>query len=226
MTQAQAPVIVLAIRKAEPYKDCYLPEGKWSECLSLYYEFFDKHHLKFYEYDFQETNPFMFLDIEQENLSKIDYWVPMWKAGNAMGGNTLNPRILICAQNLGPSNLNNIVFECGPTGSMMSEMLAKTNTPLNDIAITNLVKAPRGTMRPPNEEDLKLFHIELEHTRPQKVIFMGSVAKFGIKVAKNLGIAYDTIEHLGYHYHHGTRNMSEYHIRWMQMLDMIPDYTF
>ena len=149
----------------------------------------------------------------------------MWEAGYGAVGSPF-PRILLVAQQLGPGNIHNIPFEAGPTGVMLTDMLLNTNTPLGEIAITNFVKAPRRSTRRPNKEDLELFQLELEKLHPSKVIFMGSVALQGAALAKRLGIPYDHIEHLGYHYHRGTRNMSEYHTRWMQMLDMIPDYTF
>lgn len=221
LTMSQAPVIVLATRKLTPYADTYLPEAKWAGCLQAYYRFFAKHQVRFYEYDCTLDDPFQFLDAEKEHLQQTSWWVPMWQAGNAANGNTLNPTLLICAQNLGPNNVNNIVFEGGPTGILMSEFLEVCQLPLGQIAITNLVKAPRQVTRPVEPYDLELFSVELTHMKPKAVLLMGAVAKGAGSLVSKHNIPYAHVPHLGYYHRKGIRDMTRYYNEWKTVIDSL-----
>jgi len=121
----------------------------------------------------------------------------MWQEGVGMIGSQ-TPKFLIVAQEIGPNNVNNLPFETGPTGYMMSDMLSKVKMPLGDIAITNMAKVPRGTRRPVNTRDMELFEQELINLKPKKIIFMGSLSRAGIPIAKSLNIDYGEMPHLGW----------------------------
>lgn len=217
----QKPTIVLCVNKPSEYeytKGQYLPYNQWDACLDLYRRFFILNHISFIEYDYNSglsSNPLGILEVNYRNQAR--WWLPFWKAGYGAIGSP-HPKILLVAERLGPNNVNNLPFETGPTGYMLSDMLSFTSTPLGDFAVTNIVKAPRGDSRQPNAKDLELFETELTHMKPEKVVFMGSPAKVGIKVVKNLGIDYDTIVHLGSYYHRGIHDMSEYHTEWKRII--------
>jgi len=197
---AMNPLITLMIHKpnADYSKDQYLPKEKWDKCLSLYREFFKKNNIPFVEFDYASDLPTQsFLEIESRYAAEVSWWLPMWREGIGMIGSQ-HPKFLIVGQEIGPNNVHNLPFETGPTGYMMSEMLAKSEVPLGDIAITNIAKVRRGVRRPVNSRDLELFEIELTHLKPQKVILMGKLAREGIPVLKSLGIEYGEMPHLGW----------------------------
>lgn len=154
----------------------------------------------------------------------MSWWVPMWQAGYGVIGSP-HPKVLLVAERLGPNNMNNLPFEVGPTGLMLTNMLYETRTPLGKFAVTNLVKSFRRDTRPPEKSDLDLLHVELVHMRPEKVVFMGATAKRGIKVAKELGIEYAEFAHFGYYSHRGITSIESYIAEWQQMMGMIPTLT-
>jgi len=198
---AMNPVIILCTHKPirELYnKDQYLPFDKWDMCLAYYRMFFKNNNIPFIEYDYsQQLNPAVFETIESKYRAKPRWWVPMWQEGIGMIGSQ-TPKFLIVAQEIGPNNVNNLPFETGPTGYMMSDMLSKVKMPLGDIAITNMAKVLRGTRRPVNTRDMELFEKELVNLKPKKVIFMGRLSKAGIPIAKSLHIDYGEMPHLGW----------------------------
>lgn len=214
---AQNPLIVLCTHKPTPaqYTDNYLPYGKWDLCLGLYKRILHFHHINYVEYDYtSKIRPSVFSIMESRYRGRARWWVPMWKAGiGSIGSQT--PKILLVAQNMGPSNTHLLPFECGPTGLMLSEVLERTRTPLGDIAITNMVKAPRGTNRDVNTKDLELFKEELVHLKPKKIIFMGKIAQqAGIPIAKSMNIPYAEIVHLGSLAHQGIHDLTNYCKAW------------
>jgi len=219
----QNPVIVLCTHKPPEYrytKGQYMPYNQWDHCLDLYRRFFILNHINYIEYDYAcaaGVSPGTFEILEARYRGRARWWFPFWKEGYGAVGSP-HPKVLLVAERLGPNNMNSLPFETGPTGHMLSNMLEETKTPLGDFAVTNIVKAPRGDDRQPNVKDLELFELELTHMNPAKVVFMGSPAKIGIKVVKNLGIDYDTIVHLGSYYHRGIRDMSGYHAEWKRII--------
>lgn len=218
---AQNPLFVLCTYKPkedEYSKQQYLSYDKWDECLELYKRFLDDNHIAYLEYDHTGLmGTDVFEKLEMRWRGDIPWWIPMWQEGIGAIGSR-HPKVLLVAERLGPNNMNNLPFETGPTGRMLSDMLDATQTPLGDFAVTNMVKAPRRDTRQPNTRDFELLEEELVHMKPQKVVFMGSVARAGIKVAKNLGIEHYEIDHFGYYYHRGIRDMSGYHAEWQKIL--------
>lgn len=230
LTLMQKPVIILCTHKPAPFsysREQYLPYDKWDECLRLYRHFLNTHYIPYLEYDYitdilpTDRLHLLFTRLEEKYRSQMSWWVPMWEAGYGAIG-SVQPKVLLVAERLGPNNMNNLPFETGPTGYMLSDMLTETGTPLGKFAVTNLVKSFRRDTRSPNEDDLKLLRVELENMKPEKVVFMGSTAKRGIKVAKELGIEYTELVHLGYYHYQRTTDMSGYHAEWRKIMGVIP----
>jgi len=225
LTLIQTPIIVLCTHKPlqhEYSKRQYLPFERWNECLRLYREFLDTHLIPYVEYDYAGyTQLNLFLELEEKYRNKVSWWKPMWGAGFGCIGSS-QPKVLLVAERMGPNNMNDIPFETGPTGSMLTDLFAQTGTPLGTVAVTNMVKSFRRDTRPPNGEDLSFLHTELKYLSPKKGVFMGSAAKVGIKVAKELGIQHEEIVHLGYYHHQGVTDMSGYNVRWKKIMGMIP----
>ena len=231
LTLIQNPLVILCTNKPPPAQydpHQYLPYDKWDECLHLYKAFLSTHHIKHLEYD--HTNPMTidpFILLENKQRGYTEWWKSMWEGGcGCIGGRW--PKILLVAERIGPNNMRSIPFETGPTGLMLTDLLARTKIPYAKIAITNLVKSFRRDDRPPNDRDLELFKVELKALRPEKVVFMGAVAKQGIKVAQELGIPHDEVVHLGY-FHHRTRTLDvpeQYVSRWRNIMGMTPHTGF
>lgn len=222
LTLAHNPLIILCTHKPPPEdysKDQYLPYDRWDYCLSLYRQFFNNHHIRYIEYDYSGPITGKALAIlGQKYADQTAWWEPMWKSGYGFIGSH-NPKYLLVAERIGPNNLNNLPFETGPTGHMLSDMLERTNTPLGDFAVTNMVKSFRRDPRPPNEQDGELLRIELEHLEPKVAVFMGSVAKqHGIKVAKQLGIKAVGMTHFGYYSHRGISDISALCNQWSKII--------
>ncbi len=231
LTLAQNPLIILATHKPPPAQydiHQYMPYEKWDECLGLYKEFLTTHAIGYLEYDYTGTlPPSVIAHLEKRKRNYTDWWKPMWEQGyGCVGGRW--PKVLLVAERIGPNNMNAIPFETGPTGHMLTNLLVKTKMPYGKFAVTNLVKSHRRDDRPPNENDLKLFREELKALGPEKVVFMGAVAKNGIEVVKELGIPFDEVVHLGY-FHHRTRTLDvpeQYVNRWRNIMGMIPPTGF
>ncbi len=228
LTLIQNPLIILSTHRPSPTsypREQYLPYEKWDDCLNLYREFLNTNHITYVEYDFFELSPIKtLLTLEAKFRKDAGWWTPMWHKGYGCIGST-NPQVLLVAERIGPNNTNDLPFETGPTGYMLTDMLAKTGTPLGKFAVTNMVKSYRRDPRQPNQDDLDLLKIELEHLKPEKVVFMGAVAKEGIPVAKSLNIPYDTIVHLGSLNYAGVTDMTGYNNEWKKMFGMIPTLT-
>lgn len=228
LTLIQNPLVLLCTHK--PYqhqykKEQYLPYDKWDECLALYRHFLSTHHIRYVDYEY--TGPISIHAIElmhEKHMDGARWWKPMWKEGYGCIGSTY-PKVLMVAERLGPNNMNNLPFETGPTGRMLSDMIAETGTPLGKFAVTNLVKSHRRDTRNPNDDDLRLLRLELEFLKPQKVVFMGSVAKLGIKIAVDAGIDHCEIAHFGYYSHRGITDISKmpaYTAEWRKIMGIIP----
>lgn len=225
LTLAQNPVIILCTHKppvSQYSADQYLPYDKWDQCLELYKEFLNTHHIRHIEYDYtQGITPKSLSILESKYRNQMSWWIPMWKSGWGFIGSTY-PKVLLVAERLGPNNMNNLPFETGPTGKMLTDMLALTGTPLGKFAVTNLIKSYRRDTRPPNQQDLDLLRLEFEHLKPQKVCFMGSLARFGVSIAKELNIPYENIVHFGYFSHKGIHSVSPYIDKWRSIMGIIP----
>ncbi len=230
LTLAQNPVVILCTHKPAPSeypRDQYMPYDKWDECLRLYKEFLTTHHIRYTTYNYVMRHPASvgnLIMLESMYKNEMLWWQPMWEAGYGFIG-SVSPKVLLVAERIGPNNMNNLPFETGPTGKMLTNMLTTTGTPLGKFAVTNMVKSFRRDTRPPNEADQNLLHIELEHLKPEKVVFMGAVAKYGIKVAKELNIPHVEIPHLGSLHHKGVTDMSGYHAQWRKIMGMVPTLT-
>jgi len=224
LTLIQNPVTILCTHKPEfsQYSESqYLPYNKWGECLGYYKLFFDAHFIKYIEYDYSSalapTHKVISI-IESRYRNQMNWWLPMWKAGYGCIGSP-NPDFLLVAERIGPNNVNNLPFQVGPTGHMLSDMLERTGTPLGKFAVTNMVKSFRRDPRPPNDDDESLLRVELEHLKPKKAIFMGSVAKqYGAKIAKDLGIEAVGMTHFGYFSHRGITDISPLCKQWENII--------
>jgi hypothetical protein len=231
MTLIQNPIIVLCTHKPlqQDYPaDQYMPYSQWDNCLRLYREFFLSHGISYMEYDYTAggTNIADFLYQRHiENLLQMAWWRAQWQSGYGCAGSPY-PKVLLVAERIGPNNMHNIPFETGPTGHMLTDMLVDTKTPLGNIAITNMVKAARRDTRPVNDHDIEMFEEELTHLHPKKVIFMGSIAKRGIKLAKDHGCEVATITHLGAYNHKGITDMSGYHNEWAKLIGLLPSVSY
>ena len=224
LTLIQKPVIVLCTHKPteEQYeKDQYLPFSKWDNCLNLYRQFLTYNMIHYIEYDYTGLiKPSAIHRMHENNIAHINWWVPMWRDGIGCIGSP-HPKVLLVAERLGPNNMNEIPFETGPTGYMLSKMLEAAGTPLNAITITNMVKSHRRDARAPNSNDLGLLSREIEHLQPKTVVFMGKTATQGIKIAKNHDVKVEHIVHLGYHNYKGSsaQTMQKYHNEWKQIVN-------
>lgn len=212
LTLIQNPLIILCTHKLherEYRKSQYLPYDQWSRCLALYQHFLNTHQIKHIEYDYLGPVTTGALEIiHRKHIDEAAWWRQMWKEGIGCIGST-HPKVLLVAERLGPNNMNNLPFETGPTGKMLTDMLAETGTPLGKFTVTNLVKSYRRDPRNPNDDDLRLLRLELEMLKPQKVVFMGSIAKLGIRTAMDAGIDHHEIAHFGYYSHRGITEISK-----------------
>ncbi len=227
LTLAQNPLVVLCTRKPpenEYSVEQYLPYSEWDECLRLYRKFLSTHCIQHIEYDYlSRTEAFAknLIPMEAAHRDIVSWWPQAWKSDFGFIG-SIRPKVLLVAERIGPNNMNSLPFETGPTGKMLTDMLVATGTPLGKFAVTNMVKSFRRDPRPPNEADQDLLRIELMHLKPEKIVFMGAVAKYGITVAKELNIPHVEIPHLGSLHHKGVTDMSGYHAQWRKIMDMIP----
>ena len=217
----QNPLIILCTHKPDEHnyeKDQYMPYSEWDRCLTLYRFFLQSHQIGYIEYDYLGPITINAIKIlHEKHIERIKWWVPQWRNGVGCIG-SYNPKVLLVAERLGPNNMNNLPFETGPTGRMLTDMIADTGTPLGKFAVTNLVKSHRRDTRNPNKDDFELLDVEIANLKPQKVVFMGSVAKLGIRVAKEHNVDYDTITHLGYYNYKRVTDMSEYHAEWRDIM--------
>lgn len=225
LTLALQPLVVLCTHKPEEagfdsHDD--LDYSDWDLCLNMYVEFLNEENIPFYVYDYKAGAPAPSVAIlkayhdDHYCTTEIDWWKSLWKAGKGHIGSQ-HPKVLIVAERLGPNNMNNLPFETGPTGKMMSELLNRAGIPLGDIAITNMVKAERRDPRPPNSVDKGLLEMELENLKPQGVIFMGKVALQGASIAKDMNIPYAHIPHLGYYNRQRVTDMSQYYSEFKKL---------
>ena len=237
-TLIQKPLIILMVHKPSRslYEESqYLPYELWDDCLKTYIDFLRDNHIPFKVFDYDPDPAFLesfglvndytyqsipeLVTLERQYNHDIDWWVPSWFSGWGCSG-SYNPELLIVAERIGPNNENNIPFEAGPTGQMLTDLLDRIHIPLGDLAITNYVKSFRRDQRPPNAEDDRLFRIELEHLQPKKVVFMGAVARNGIKACTDMGIPHEEVDHLGY-FHHLTHTLAipaSYVRKWESLL--------
>ena len=224
LTLIQKPLIILCTHKPPPqeYPDNqYMPYDKWDECLELYRTFLGSHHIDYLEYDYTSAVTSQSLKILHDaHKHDMDWWSPMWHAGYGCIGST-HPRVLLVAERIGPNNANNLPFETGPTGKMLSDTLVNTGTPLGRFAVTNLVKAPRRDSRPPSLQDLDLFRVEVDHLRPERIMFMGTPARYGIRVAKEFQIPYCAVFHYGYYNYKRVTDMSEFDTFWKEFMEIV-----
>jgi hypothetical protein len=226
-TLIQNPMFVLCVNKpphSKYDKEQYLPYEKWDRCLGLYRHFLNSHHISYLQYDYQFKDMFD-LDalVEQAQVQSecMTWWKNLWQRGWGCIGST-HPKVLLVAERIGPNNMNNIPFETGPTGLMLTDLLAATGTPLGVFAVTNYVKSYRRDKRAPNEADDHLLRLELEELKPEKVILMGSVAKDGAKVVKEAGIDYIQVPHFGSYSHKGSTSIAPYIDSWRKAFNLVP----
>ncbi len=231
MTLIQKPVIVLCSHKppiSDYSADQYLPYMQWDKCLLLYKSFLNTHHITYTEYDYsQSVSSFVdnLLTLNTQFNEDIAWWRTHWTAKYGCAGSS-HPKFLLVAERIGPNNLHNIPFETGPTGLMLSNMLMATGTPLGNLAITNMVKSFRRDARQVNDHDVQLLEEELIHLHPNKVIFMGSIAKKGISLAKSYGCEVGTLVHLGSLNYKGIKDMTGYYNEWKKLLGLVPTVSF
>jgi len=225
-TLIQNPLVVLCTSKPpeEKYPSSqYLPLSKWNECLDRYKEFLGTHMIRYITYDYSNSpnTSHIYRTAVERSESMRKWWVPMWEKGCGCVGSP-HPRVLLVAERIGPNNIHNIPFETGPTGIMLSKLLYETRTPLGAFAVTNLVKAPRGDNRPPDKKDLELLETEVQNLNPEHIVFMGTIARRGIPLAKTYGIEYSEVPHFGALAHKGITDISSYIHHWRKVFGLIP----
>jgi hypothetical protein len=222
-TLAYDPVIILCTSKPSQSiydKDQYMPYSEWERCLSLYKKFLVDNRIPYYSYDMElYGDRFIDMIIDQHNIRTIDgeWWRRNWKAGFGHIGSP-HPSILLVAERLGPNNVNNIPFETGPTGQMLTNLLIKTNTPLYDIAITNYIKAERRSTRKPNSDDDNLISEEILKLLPTNIVLMGNIAKGAVKHAVKADIPYSEVPHFGSYAHKGIYSINQYLPFWRKLI--------
>ena len=225
MTLIQKPLIILCTHKpfeVEYDKEQYLPYELWDKCMGYYRELLHFHRIPFVEYDYSNHHDdAQYLKLVGVFNAQMSWWREHWAAGYGCAGSP-NPKFLLVAERIGPNNMNNIPFETGPTGFMLASMLQSTGTPLGVLAITNMVKSYRRDPRAVNDADIELLREEIAFLKPQKVIFMGTPAKRGIPLARELGCETATIVHLGSLTHKGITDMTGYNNEWSKILGMVP----
>lgn len=222
LTLIQNPLVILCTHKPPQNrysKEQYLPYDQWDRCLALYRLFLDTHQIRYTEYDYSGPITIEALRLMHEKLkAEMNWWRPMWRDDVGCIGSSY-PKVLLVAERLGPNNMNSLPFETGPTGQMFTDMIAETGTPLGKFTVTNLVKSYRRDPRNPNQSDYDLLYNELAHLKPQKVVFMGSVAKLGMRVAKELNIPIETMVHFGY-YNYKKIKATPLHEQWRKIMEI------
>ncbi len=224
LTLIQKPLIILCTHRplqSDYPKGQYLPYDRWGECIRLYRAILNSHQIPYIEYDYMSTTtPGALKILHDTHRDDMAWWSEMWRAGYGCIGST-QPKMLLVAERIGPNNANNLPFETGPTGQMLTNTLVATGTPLGKFAVTNLVKAPRRDPRPPSPQDLRLFEVEVDHLRPEKIMFMGTPAKYGIKTAKKFDIPYCTVYHYGYYNYKKITDMAPFNAYWKEFMGII-----
>ncbi len=222
------PLVILCTHKPVSYEEDVLPAENWDRCLKIYKDFLLGQWIPRIDYDYENArrgmNSNSFALYHDLLVTAMDWWRPMWKSGWGTVG-SIRPEVLVVAERIGPNNVNNIPFETGPTGFMLSEVLDKTQIPLGKIAVTNMVKDVRRSTRLPNARDLELLSLEVERLKPQGILFMGRVAEAGIEVAKRHNIRYETIPHLGALHHQGVHDLGPYCAHWNKLWAKLTNST-
>jgi hypothetical protein len=231
LTLIQNPLIILCTHKPNKLdydESQYLPYDRWDMCMKLYKEFLDTNHISYINYDYmmdRKSEDRKYVELSLNLSLGMKWWHVHWSNEYGCIGYP-HPKFLLVAERIGPNNMNNIPFETGPTGWMLSNMIQATKIPLGALAVTNMVKSFRRDARDVNENDLVLLQEEITNLKPKKVIFMGSPAKRGIPLAKSLGVDTDMIVHLGALNHRGVKDMSGYYNEWRKIVGMVPKLKY
>ena len=202
------PLIVLCTHKpsVDKYDESqYLPYDKWDDCLKLYRKFLDASRIQYitWDYELASLTPNRIVQLDEHFIANNKWWKTELFDKGIFSIGSQEPQLALVGERMGPNNMHNLPFETGPTGHMLSNLIDKLKIPLGSVAITNLIKDERGATRDANVNDLKLLEEELQSWLPSlgTVVFMGSVARKGVAVAKGLGIDYHCISHPGSFYH-------------------------
>lgn len=174
-TIAFNPTFILATEKSSSYED-EVPEEMFDPILREYWHWLGVHGITPFTYNWREEPPDgvswaeHFLEIDGIKSEEVEWWTK--GPTSLLGvGNTLNPRVLILAQDLGPSNVHRVPFEQGPSGYYLSELLDGVGAPLESFYITNFIKTKDG------EKNRELLAYELDCLRPSYAILLGQAAK-------------------------------------------------
>jgi len=84
-----------------------------------------------------------------------------------------------------------------------------------------MVKSYRRDTRYPNKQDEELLRIELEHLKPKAVVFMGTVARYGEKVADELWIPHHRLVHFGFFNYRRDKSVKELYDKWKEILESL-----
>lgn len=178
------PVVVLATRKADEYED-HVPEELFDPILREYKHWLGVHGISYVRYDFKtdaEGAAQGLTQLHMLNRERVRWWTEMAQVGYAGVGNTVNPKVVIMAQDLGPMNVHRIPFEQGPSGYYISDLLDEAEVPLSSFYLTNWKKTPDMA------KNVELLRRELENTRPEYVILLGRMATEAIPTIEKAGI--------------------------------------
>lgn len=172
-TLSYNPITILFTKKGTPYNDETIPEELFGPILQGYRDWFDALGVEYIEWEFDRPpmTPQALINRSLEKQKEIAWWLEMARAGLAGVGNTVNPRVLVLAEEIGPSNVHKVAFELGPSGFYLSDLLDEAEIPLGSFYLTNWKKTGKSA------EDYELLKSEFEHTGAKKVIFLGGEAK-------------------------------------------------
>ncbi len=181
-TIAFNPVVVLATRRSDIAKDDIVPEELFYPILEEYKTMLAFHRIKYYTYDYEEgPGAQAILQQAKINSARAAWWIDMARSGVAGIGNTVDPKVLIMAQDLGPSNIHRIAFEQGPSGYYLSDLIDEAEIPLNSFYLTNWLKTTD------KDRNVDLLNKEMEGftVPPSHVVLLGREAEATIPLLAN-----------------------------------------
>lgn len=202
LTLAHNPVIVLTNRIGPDYESREQLVGKklFYPILNAYEEYISMYGLWPRVLPWNWKVPPMSVrelaDFGVEKQSKVVWWRNLMKKGIGGIGNTVNPKVVLVAEEIGPNNTHNLPFETGPSGYYLTDLLDQGDIPLSEFYITNYHRAPTQA------EDNALFAKEMQHLTPQSVILLGAEARKCIPICQALGIRIYTLNHPGWVVNH------------------------
>lgn len=181
-TIAHNPVVLLHTRNSK--KADSVPAELFDPILKSYREWFKLLDISYLEWDYLSPPITLeeLLTHEEQRRSHAVWWRNLAKRGIAGIGNTANPRVMLIAEELGPSNLYHLPFERGPSGYYLSELFDEGEVPLSSFYLTNWKKVLD------NNENRRLLEYELSSSGVESVIILGGEAKKAQPIIEAFGL--------------------------------------